>query len=235
MACPECIPELISVKASTWRVAQSLLVLRGEINAWAPSRSKLSDGTIGDAAHASRCSRHNPNDLGIVCALDVTHDPNNGCDIHALARNLVRSPRHPELEYIVSNHQICSRNSGWVWRAYFGSNPHTLHAHFAVGRGSDCEPTPPYDSTEPWNVTLRMGGAPITPGPVNLGDDMPVYVRTAANPNRVLERLPGGAYVDLDDDDIYATLGVDPNSIPIKPVKPHMIVTRQSQNLPALG
>ena len=42
-----------------WRVARSLDVLLGQLNALAPERSKASDGSIGDAAHASRSSDHN--------------------------------------------------------------------------------------------------------------------------------------------------------------------------------
>ena len=62
-----------------WRVAQSLIRLRDQINLAAPTRSKASDGTIGDAAHATRDSDHNPwvkeGALGIVTAMDITHAP----------------------------------------------------------------------------------------------------------------------------------------------------------------
>ena len=44
----------------TWRLARSLETLRAQINRIAPNRSKVSDGTIGDAKHASRSSDHNP-------------------------------------------------------------------------------------------------------------------------------------------------------------------------------
>jgi hypothetical protein len=136
-----------------WRLARSLVTLRNEINLYAPNRSKLSDGTIGDPDHQTRCSRHNPNNSGVVCAFDCTHDPASGLDIHRFARLVAASPfRHPELEYITSDRQICSRADNWVWRTYTDANPHTLHAHFAVGRGSDCEPTSPYDSLESWHV-----------------------------------------------------------------------------------
>ena len=61
------------------RIAKTLDVLRNEINALAPKRSKGSDGWIGDAAHQSRASDHNPwvreGGVGIVTALDITHDP----------------------------------------------------------------------------------------------------------------------------------------------------------------
>lgn len=40
--------------ARPWRVAQSLLMSREAVNAAFPRRGKAGDGTIGDAAHASR-------------------------------------------------------------------------------------------------------------------------------------------------------------------------------------
>lgn len=135
-----------------WRLAKSLVQLRSEFDAAFPGRSKRSDGTIGDAAHRSRASRHNPNRYGVVTALDITHDPASGCDVHRLARQLVRDP-HPELAYVISNAQVASRSRGFVWRTYTGSNPHTLHAHFAVGVGPDSDPMPPYDSTQPWGIS----------------------------------------------------------------------------------
>ena len=45
---------------SSWRVARAIEQLFVELNAAAPKRSRLSDGTIGDAAHAARTSDHNP-------------------------------------------------------------------------------------------------------------------------------------------------------------------------------
>lgn len=143
-----------------WRLAQSLAVLRLEFDAAWPNRNTASDGTIGDPAHAARASRHNPNRYGVVCALDITHDPDRGVDVHALARAHVAAGPHPELAYIVSDRQIASRQYGWRWRDYAGSNPHTSHAHFAVGVGPDRDPQPPYDSTRPWNIATTEAWMP---------------------------------------------------------------------------
>lgn len=148
-----------------WRLANSLVTLRAQINDHAPSRSIASDGTIGDPAHASRPSRHNPNNAGVVCALDITHDPDDGCDAHAIADHLRVHP-HPELDYMISRGRIAMRPS-WTWRIYLGSNPHNLHVHFAVGEGPDSEPLPPYDSTQPWSLPWHD-----EPTPIPLGEDL---------------------------------------------------------------
>lgn len=137
----------------TWRLARSLETLRAEVNGYAPKRSKASDGTIGDPAHASRASRHNENRYHVVTAVDITHDPAGGCDIHAIARRLVRVP-HPELEYVISDGEVAKRRNKFRWEPYRGTNAHRKHAHFAVGTGPDNDPLPPYDSTLSWGVSL---------------------------------------------------------------------------------
>lgn len=157
------------------RLAVSLVNLRSQANAWAPTRLTDSDGWIGDAAHASRPSRHNPNDAGVVCAIDLTHDPKNGFDVHLFARLLVAAIKAgiiviPDLEYIISNDQTASRRNGWNWVAYKPNDPkrnkHIKHAHFAVGRGEDSEPTPPYDDITDWHVAELLGDIPPATQPI---------------------------------------------------------------------
>jgi len=140
----------------SWRLARSLEVLRAEVNALAPGRSKASDGTIGDTAHQSGASDHNPNAAGVVCALDLTHDPAHGADMHRIAEH-IRTRRHPALKYVIWNRRIASASSGWAWRTYTGSNPHTKHMHVSVGTGPDGRSTGPYDDTSPWGLTSTGG------------------------------------------------------------------------------
>jgi hypothetical protein len=166
------------------RLAKSLAVLRDEFNAAFPNRSKRSDGWIGDPAHAARASRHNPNNAGVVCAIDITHDPASGCDVHAIARRLVKHP-HPELEYVISNGQVAKRRTGFAWERYRGSNPHTQHAHFAVGVGPDSEPRPPYDSTVAWGVAARVTALSEQP-PTPLEEDVKLRLYVC-DPNRTSE------------------------------------------------
>lgn len=138
----------------TWRIARSLDVLLAEINAHAPNRSKLSDGSIGDPAHAARTSDHNPNKAGVVRARDVTHDPHSGLDCNVLAARLadmLRAGVHPALgsgAYIIWNRQIISRDRiGEGWRFYDGVNPHVKHLHLSVTTAAKG-----YDSTTAWNL-----------------------------------------------------------------------------------
>lgn len=135
-----------------WRLAKSLVTLRAELDAFAPHRNKASDGTIGNQEHAARASRHNPNGAGVVTALDITHDPAGGCDIHAICRQQIVVHPHPDLEYVISNRMVAARDHGWTWRPYSGKDDHTHHAHFGVGRGPDSNPVGPYDDTTPWGI-----------------------------------------------------------------------------------
>lgn len=145
-----------------WRVARSLNVLLAQINAAAPRRSKLSDGSIGDARHSSRLSDHNPDAGGVVRARDFTHDPTGGFDAHAFAERL-RQSRDPRIKYVISNGRIFAGNAGpspWVWRKYNGTNKHTKHAHVSVISGASA------DFETPWGaVTGSTLGSRIPPIP----------------------------------------------------------------------
>lgn len=115
-----------------WRVALSLEVLLEQLNEAAPFRSKISDGSIGDPAHSSRESDHNPNPLGVVCARDFTHDPANNADMNEWAEAL-RASRDPRIKYVIWNRRIFSSTEApWIWRAYSGINPHDHHMHVSV-------------------------------------------------------------------------------------------------------
>ncbi len=141
----------------TWRLAESLETLRGQINAAAPNRSKASDGTIGDAAHASRASDHNPHvrdgKTGVVTAIDITHDPRNGVDGDSIAAAL-RGSLDPRIKYIIWKRRIWTPAKGADWRRYTGSNPHDKHVHVSV-----LAEKARYDDVRPW----KWGGAMVEP------------------------------------------------------------------------
>lgn len=147
-----------------WRVAKSLLKMRDQFNKMAPNRNKKSDGTIGDAAHASRSSDHNPwvkdGKTGVVTAMDITHDPKNGVDTWAIAE-FMRTARDARVKYVISNKRIWSSStSPYQWRRYTGSNPHSSHMHVSVHSTKAR-----YDSEAEWRLTSASGPAPVGPDP----------------------------------------------------------------------
>lgn len=111
----------------------ALATLRDQFNRRYPNRSKLSDGWIGDPAHAARASYHNPDKNGWVHALDVTHDPKNGVDIDRITDELVASNDNRILELIANGLYWSYKNRRWV--KYNGSNPHRKHFHITVKPG----------------------------------------------------------------------------------------------------
>jgi hypothetical protein len=144
-----------AARAVDWRVANSLLALREQVNRRAPSRSKLSDGTIGDPRHRLRTSDHNPwvsdGRIGVVTAMDITHDPSRGCDAGALAE-AIRSSRDSRVKYIIWNRRIANSSpigsqAAWAWRPYSGANPHDKHVHISVKSEKAS-----YDSTIDWTI-----------------------------------------------------------------------------------
>lgn len=161
-----------------WRVARSLDVLLGQINAAFPGRNKASDGAVGDAAHATRASDHNPwYGPGIVTARDYTHDPAHGVDIDRLSDELAAS-RDSRIKYIIANRLILDSrpgNSPWRWVRYTGSNPHTKHLHLSVMDNASC------DDTRSWNLPMLGGShsAPSAPTPSAPGgiEDMALDTR----------------------------------------------------------
>lgn len=159
-----------------WRPAESLVQLGSEINHRWPNRSKRSDGLIGDAAHAASASDHNANAQGVVCAFDITHDPDNGPDCNELAEQL-RRRRHPDAKYIIWNGRIATAaakygHGPWEWRPYSGADPHTNHIHVSVGVGPDGRSQPPYDDTLPWLTPDVPGPGNVPVPPIVLEDDM---------------------------------------------------------------
>lgn len=135
----------------SYRKAKALDTLFNECNKLAPRRSRASDGWIGDAAHASRDSDHNPwtkdrRGVGVVRAADVTHDPANGLDGERLAKHLAAQlGKHPALgsgAYVIWRSRIISTDRlREGWRPYGGSNPHDKHVHLSLGYSG-------YDSTK---------------------------------------------------------------------------------------
>lgn len=159
--------------ARPWRVAKSLLKLRDQINEAYPNRNKKSDGTIGDAAHASRKSDHNPwirnGRYGVVSALDITNDPRNGVDSSEFA-DYLKEKNDPRVKYLVSDRRIWNPRISNKWRKYRGKNPHTQHFHLSVKPQSNF-----YDDDQPWDIPLE--GTPRPDAPQE--DDRPILKQGA--------------------------------------------------------
>ncbi len=124
------------------RAAKSLDVLLGQLNRMYPQRSKISDGGIGDAAHATRVSDHNPDANGIFHARDFTHDPGKGINCVALARWLT-TRGDKRIKYVIWDHRIWQDGK---WATYDGPNPHDHHLHLSVKSG------PLGDDDHAWNI-----------------------------------------------------------------------------------
>lgn len=132
-----------------WKLAPCLVQLRTQINAAYPDRSKGSDGTIGDEAHAASKSEHNPDPDGTVRAIDITHDPAHGLDGNRLAAQLVTS-RDSRILYVIWNRRIARSYSkpgipAWSWAPYAGLNAHKTHVHVSVTVAGA-------NNTRPWRI-----------------------------------------------------------------------------------
>ena len=171
----------------TYRRAKSLDTLVAEVNKIAPKRSKGSDGWIGDAAHATRDSDHNPwvkdaKGVGVVRAQDITHDAANGADARRIADIMAALlGRHPALgpgAYVIFNARIISTNRlSEGWRPYSGANAHRTHVHVSVGLQG-------YDSTTRWGVDEGR----VTRVLKKVGGKWPVYFQAV---KRQAKRQPG--------------------------------------------
>lgn len=132
-----------------------------------PGRSKASDGTIGDQAHAARVSDHNPDSDGVVLAADLTHDPAHGVDAHGWIRwRAEKGDRR--IKYAISN-GMWWKPDGRGWRRYTGSNPHTKHVHVSIAKAyandvsewfagwlTDTTPPPPVLPAPPEEDTMYI-------------------------------------------------------------------------------
>jgi hypothetical protein len=147
---------------ASWVLVPCLVKLRDEFNIIAPGRDKASDGSVGDPAHASTTSDHNPDETGKVPirdadtvnevhAIDVDEDLRTaGLSMEGVVQFLLarcRSGAENRLRYIIFNRRIWEATGGWRQEAYAGANPHTEHAHFSASYVSALEA-----STASWHL-----------------------------------------------------------------------------------
>lgn len=112
------------------RAPACLAALR-DANARWPSRSRASDGILGDSAHQATKGDHNAGN-----AVDITHDPGAGCSGDYIAEVAIADPR---LSYCIWNRRIWNAaRAAEGWRVYTGANGHTHHVHISV-RADRCD------------------------------------------------------------------------------------------------
>lgn len=130
-----------------WVLTKNLTKLRNEFNALGPNRDRSTDGSVGDLAHQTGYSGHNPDRTGMaeysdgdsldeVRAIDVDKDGPwlHGQSMEKVVQYLVTRGRKGDylpLAYIIYNRRIWVKSNGWATQEYYGDNPHDKHAHFS--------------------------------------------------------------------------------------------------------
>jgi len=108
--------------------------LREQIDDLYIERSRKSDGWIGDTRHSARKSDHNPDENGIVRALDITSDlGSHPEEAHALVEKIRKCAKRGDkrIKYIIYDGKIMSPIMNWKRRKYRGANPHRSHFHIS--------------------------------------------------------------------------------------------------------
>lgn len=132
---------------SAWRPVAGIVTLRKQIDKRWPKRDRRSDGIIGDKAHQARPSDHNPDNRGLVHALDIDKDldPRDPQAAQRLANQIVAYaasgiPGSQRIKYVVYNDRIASgtyANSLWKWRGSgYGHYDH-IHISFTTKGEND--------------------------------------------------------------------------------------------------
>lgn len=200
----------------TWRNCKASITLANEINARWPKRDHESDGTIGDAAHASRKSDHNPwvidaAGIGVVRARDLDEDldgnkGNGYMDAkvvfdHLLALARAGDDRLNGGGYLIYEKKIYSERNNWQGRDYTGSNDHDHHLHISFSLNAAG-----YDSTAPWGLfPVGASQQPTTPeGPLMAltnDEQKELLLKTRANDLRLqqIQKILLGDRQDLGD------------------------------------
>mgnify|MGYP003654499406 CR=1 FL=1 len=106
-------------------------------------RDRRSDGWVGDVRHASRPSDHNPDEQGIVRAIDVDRDLSGKAkpDLMPDLANQIRlcAKSDPRIAYVIFSGKIASPRMGWRWRKYSGINKHDHHCHISFTKKGDAD------------------------------------------------------------------------------------------------
>lgn len=160
----------------TWYKAAWIDPFFAALDAVAPGRDRASDGTIGDLAHASGTSGHNPDDTpGVsaerqdadtkpeVRAADAGSDLRGAITMQQVVDAILAHPvDRDRLIYIIFDGWIYRAANGWHRETYTGTDKHRTHVHLSGHPNFD-------DDARPWSSIL------------NLGDDMAAVQTTDAS------------------------------------------------------
>jgi hypothetical protein len=134
---------------AAWKLSKAAERLRFEIDKSFPLRDTRSDGSIGDSAHSSRTSDHNPDKNGWVRAIDIDedvwgHDGQDPVIANTIVSELLKLARRGEkrLKYIIFEGHIWSTTYGWKKQTYTGTNPHNHHIHISFTELGDEDKSP---------------------------------------------------------------------------------------------
>lgn len=141
------------------RPAKAAVGIRTRVQKLRPDLNPAHFGILGDAAHATRDSDHNPwihdkRGIGVARAIDVPlagkANRRFGNRMRRLAKGnrLLGIPPHVAFGahgYVISDRRIASKNTGWRWIPYSGENPHDTHVHLSFARAEWR-----YDFAGPW-------------------------------------------------------------------------------------
>jgi hypothetical protein len=115
--------------------------LREQIDDAFPNRDRSSDGAAASPGHKAHSpkSDHNPDEAGIVRAIDIDanlkSDKSAAFDLANQLRLLARTDKR--ISYIIYNGQIASWVANYRWRKYRGINPHKTHIHISFTKLGD--------------------------------------------------------------------------------------------------
>ena len=118
--------------------------LRLQVDDSFPDRDRTSDGWIGDTRHQTRPSDHNPDEQGIVRAIDIDRDlsgkakPDLMPDLADQIRLCARAG-DKRISYVIFDGRIASSKKSWAWRPYDGSNKHNHHCHVSFTKAGDSD------------------------------------------------------------------------------------------------
>jgi hypothetical protein len=122
------------------RLSKSVIQFREQADDAYPDRDRRSDGTIGDARHATAKSDHNPCvRTGFVRAFDLDASlDGKDATAHYLADQIrINAKSDKRIAYVIFNKRIASKRTLWRWVKYRGTNPHIKHIHISFTEAGD--------------------------------------------------------------------------------------------------